>query len=87
MTQPVTWPEGARCANMMTFDLDGESPWIHRDPALAETLSMGAVKNPLPAACSVCDERDPQITLFYAAGLVVRLHAGCEALWQQERER
>jgi len=45
MTQPVTWPEKARCAIMMTFDLDGESPWIHRDPALAERplhMSMGA---------------------------------------------
>ena len=27
MTQPVTWPEGARCAIMMTFDLDGVSSW------------------------------------------------------------
>ncbi len=45
MTQPVTWPEGARCAIMMTFDLEGERPWIHRDPARAERplhMSMGA---------------------------------------------
>jgi len=45
MTEPVKWPDGARCAIMMTFDLDGESPWIHRDPALAERplhMSMGA---------------------------------------------
>ena len=54
-------------------------------PVISGTGDVGAVKNPLPAACSVCDERDPQITLFYTAGLVVRLHAGCEALWQQER--
>src|SRR5260370_1087594 len=30
---------------MMTFDLDGESPWLHRDPARAERplhMSMGA---------------------------------------------
>ena len=29
----------------MTFDLDGESPWLHRDPARAERplhMSMGA---------------------------------------------
>jgi len=25
MIQPVKWPESARCAIMMTFDLDGES--------------------------------------------------------------
>ncbi len=36
MLHPVSWPNGARCAVMLTFDLDGESPWIHRDPALAE---------------------------------------------------
>src|SRR4029453_10273984 len=42
---PIAWPGGARCAVMMTFDLDGESPWIQRDPALAERplhMSMGA---------------------------------------------
>ena len=45
MAETVTWPGGARCAVMMTFDLDGESPWIHRDPALAERplhMWMGA---------------------------------------------
>ena len=26
MTQSVTWPEKARCAIMMMFDLDGEYP-------------------------------------------------------------
>src|SRR4029077_10477152 len=36
MPETVAWPDGARCAIMMTFDLDGESPWIHRDPALAD---------------------------------------------------
>jgi hypothetical protein len=56
-------------------------------PVISGTGDVGAVKNPLPAACSVCGERDPQITLLYLAGLVVRLHAACDALWQQERAR
>ena len=55
-------------------------------PVIFGTGDVGAVKDPLPAACSVCGERDPQITLFYTAGLVVRLHAACDALWQQERQ-
>jgi hypothetical protein len=54
-------------------------------PVISGTGDVGAVKYPLLAACSVCGERGPQITLFYVAGRVVRLHAACEALWQQER--
>jgi hypothetical protein len=55
-------------------------------PVISGTGDVGAVKNPLPTACSVCGERDPQITLFYLAGQVVRLHAACETLWKQERQ-
>jgi len=43
------------------------------------------VKNPKPEPCLVCCEPEPQIALFFAAGRVVRLHAACEALWQQKR--
>ena len=32
---PVTWKDCARCAVMLSFDLDGETLWIARDPALA----------------------------------------------------
>ncbi len=31
-------------------------------PVISGTGDVGAVKNPLPAACSVCGERAPQIT-------------------------
>src|ERR1700752_4052760 len=60
MANPVAWPDGARCAIMMTFDLDGESPWIHRDPALAERplhMSMGAYgpKTGMPRILNVLD--------------------------------
>lgn len=47
-----------------------------------------AILNPAPEQrCSICSDLGPQIALFYPAGLVVRLHAACEALWQQERTR
>ena len=45
MAETIKWPKGKRCAVSLSFDLDGESPWIHRDAALAErplTMSMGA---------------------------------------------
>ena len=32
----IEWKNGARCAVMLSFDLDGETLWIARDPALAE---------------------------------------------------
>ena len=36
MDRPIKWKNGARCAVVISFDVDGESPWILRDPALAE---------------------------------------------------
>jgi len=39
----------------------------------------------LDQPCTICGELAPQAQLFYAGGIVVRVHAACEALWQQER--
>jgi hypothetical protein len=72
-------------ARIRTLMASGALP--SEPPVISGTGDVGAVKNPLPGSCSVCGERDPQITLFHTAGLVVRLHAACEALWQQERIR
>ncbi len=38
------WPNGARCAALLTFDFDAESLWLSRDPGAAERpgiLSQG----------------------------------------------
>ena len=35
--------------------------------------------------CLICGEADPTLTYTYADGKVVRLHAACDALWNQER--
>lgn len=40
----MTWPNGARCAVMLTFDFDAEALWLSRDPANAHrpgVLSQG----------------------------------------------
>jgi len=45
MSDAVNWPNGARCAVMLTFDFDAETLWLSRDPANAKrpgTLSQGA---------------------------------------------
>ena len=37
MEQPtIKWPKGKRCAFSISFDLDGESPWIHRDAVITD---------------------------------------------------
>ena len=38
----------------------------------------------LDQPCTICGELAPQAQLFYAGGIVVRVHAACDALWQQE---
>ena len=40
-----------------------------------------------PEPCTICDEPDPQIAYFWPGGVMIRVHATCRALWQQERTR
>jgi hypothetical protein len=42
MAEAVRWKHGARCAIMLSFDLDGETLWIARDPALASSACSTA---------------------------------------------
>jgi hypothetical protein len=35
--------------------------------------------------CLVCEELGPHVPYTYPGGKVVRLHAACDAVWQQER--
>jgi hypothetical protein len=34
--------------------------------------------------CLVCEELGPQVSYTYPGGKIVRLHAACDAMWQQE---
>jgi hypothetical protein len=54
-------------------------------PLIERPRTHSVVKNPLPEPCTVCGEPGPQVSYFYLAGFVVRVHAPCDALWQQER--
>jgi uncharacterized protein len=91
MTQPVKWPENARCAIMMTFDLDGESPWIHRDPALAERplrMSMGAYgpKTSMPRILQLLDRYGIKTCFFIPGWIVERYPALCEDIVRRGHE-
>ena len=37
--------------------------------------------------CAICAKPDPTVRYFWTGGVVVRLHAACDALWKQEQAR
>jgi peptidoglycan-N-acetylglucosamine deacetylase len=66
---PVQWKGGARCAVMLSFDVDGETLWMARDPALAERpihMSMGAYgpKTGVPRLLALLDRYDIKAGFF-----------------------
>ena len=91
MTEPVKWPDGARCAIMMTFDLDGETPWIHRDPALADRplhMSMGAYgpKTGAPRILKVLDRYGIKAGWFIPGWIVERYQHLCREIVHRVHE-
>jgi len=88
---PSPWPKHARCAVMLTFDLDAESGWMSRDPSIKDrpgVLSQGTygAKVAVPRILDLLrSERVP--ATFFIPGWVVERHpkaclaikaAGCE---------
>ena len=39
------------------------------------------------ALCSLCDEYGPRVAYDQPGGHVLRLHAACQAIWLEERDR
>ncbi|MGA0594658.1 polysaccharide deacetylase family protein [Enterovirga sp. CN4-39] len=74
----VRWPNGARCAVMLTFDFDAETLWTSRDPANATrqgVLSQGryGAKVGVPKILDVLAEADVKST-FFIPGWTVENH-------------
>lgn len=73
----VTWPDGARCAASLTFDLDGETLWISHDPANARRpgmLSQGAYgpKVAVPLILDLLERSDLRATFFVTGWVAER---------------
>ena len=74
----VRWPNGARCAVMLTFDFDAETLWTSRDPANATrqgVLSQGryGAKVGVPKILDVLAEAEVKST-FFIPGWTVENH-------------
>ena len=37
--------------------------------------------------CAICGQPGPQLSYYYPGGRVLRFHAYCDLLWQEERAR
>jgi len=81
----------ARIRELMASGVLPEGPPPITRPAPWSTpgnkRSKVLVGGPLHEPCTICGEPGPQIQYFYIAGLVVSVHAACDALWKRERER
>ncbi len=92
MEQPtITWPKGKRCAFSISFDLDGESPWIHRDPGLAGRplhMSMGAYgpRTGAPRILKVLDRYGIKAGWFIPGWIVERYPELCREIVRRGHE-
>ena len=78
-------------ARIRRFIVSGDLPTI--SPLSSETFSAPAgikrisIERSLPDPCVICSEPNPTVAYTYGNGKVVVLHAACDALWRQERNR
>jgi peptidoglycan/xylan/chitin deacetylase (PgdA/CDA1 family) len=78
---PVTWPNGAHCAVMLTFDFDAETLWLGRDPSNAKrpgTLSQGlyGAKVGVPSILDVLRDMGGLPATFFVPGWTAEHHTG-----------
>ena len=71
-------------ALMASGELPSEAPSIERRGG--EESARFALQDPAREPCAICGEPRTQVALFFTGGLMVRLHAACEAVWKQERQ-
>jgi len=91
MERQIKWPKGKRCAFAISFDLDGESPWIHRDPALAERplhMAMGAYgpKTGAPRILGVLDRYGIKAGWYIPGWIIERYPDLCREIVRRGHE-
>lgn len=91
MEQKVKWPNGARAAFMLSFDVDGESLWYALDPENArrpKVLSLGTY-GPLrgmPRILDLLDELQLKATFFYPGFIAEKYPDGVKEVSKRGHE-
>jgi peptidoglycan/xylan/chitin deacetylase (PgdA/CDA1 family) len=91
MTETIRWKHGARCAVTLSFDLDGETPWIYRDRALADRplhMAMGGYgpKAGVPRILALLDRYDIKAGFFIPGWIVERYPDLCGEIVRRGHE-
>jgi peptidoglycan/xylan/chitin deacetylase (PgdA/CDA1 family) len=91
MTTTIRWKHGARCAVMLSFDVDGETLWMARDPRLAERplhMSMGAYgpKTGMPRILKLMDDYQLKIGFFIPGWIVEHYPDMCREVLRRGHE-
>jgi peptidoglycan/xylan/chitin deacetylase (PgdA/CDA1 family) len=76
---PVTWPNGAKCAVVLSFDFDAETLWLGRDPSNVNrpgTLSQGTygAKVGVPSILQVLRDMGTLPATFFVPGWTAERH-------------
>lgn len=82
---PIAWPNGARCAIMLTFDFDAETLWLSRDPDNARrpgVLSQGiyGAKTGVPKILELLAEEQLKGTFFVPGWTAEKYNDRMEAI-------
>jgi hypothetical protein len=66
-------------------------------PTLADSSLVSESERGVPAqvhagtvdleSCAICGQPGPQLSYYYPGGQILRFHAYCDLLWQEERAR
>jgi hypothetical protein len=72
-------PELELCAKIRDLMASGVLP---NEPPVITRAGPGA---PRKDACAICVESGATVSYFWPGGIVVRLHASCDALWKRVR--
>lgn len=68
---------------MASGELPSGPPLTDKIPAHVTLLTRIIIGEVWRGSCLICDEPGPNVSYAYADRKVVRLHAACDALWQQ----
>jgi hypothetical protein len=70
----------------------GELPPTLADSSLVTESGRGVpaqvhVSTTDAATCAICGQPGPQLSYYYPGSRILRFHAYCDLLWQEERAR
>ena len=87
----IIWEANARCAVSLTFDVDGETLWISKDPANEKrtgVLSQGAYgpKVGVPLILDLLERYGIQATFFVPGWIVEQYPAIIEQIYRSGHE-